>query len=532
MKCHREYYATARELEATANAIRVVSGSCGRIPWRDRSGFAEAILKMEPQLRGTVTPESFGAAGDGEQDDTAAWQAAAESGLMIRAAGDYRITEPIQFSNSVICDGTIWFDGENSATAVTIRGVQYKRFRLRVARRAQDAGECTGILVENCYNCSFALSAENFYYGLIFRGRGSGCCYNVLNRAITRNCKYHVSVEACRDDENNNGWCNENYFYSGRCSHTSGSLYAGDDYGIRILKQSNNGPNALHFLNWCLEGAKVAISGAGFNYCSFTNIRTEACTLAADFGEDASYNTVTVSYGTTAASMASGRNSITSLARRSTEDLDAMVAGTGSLASRTASDENCASGAGLYRVDNSGAVLPMLKGLQAAAGGLQSMGSGMVGFLVDVSGNKRLRVVAETTGPYRVIAVPFDAAGAYLATAEISISSLMIEKTASGYGKFFASGSDSTAATKITPLTIGAGVASVWVGIWARSAETLIRKLSIYGMPDNYEKAGRPTAVLDSIPTSQGFYPEQTVYQASGGNKWVWNGATWDAVSL
>lgn len=528
-----KYYAAADELQATADAIRLKRGVSGDIIWQDRTGFAEEIASLPGEL-GSVTPEMFGAKGDGEQDDTAAWKAAIATGMVIRTSKDYLISEPLSLTNSVYCDGTIYYGGANTDTALTVSGQSNKSYRLRVARKTQDSGQCTGILVENSNACTFELYSTNFYYGAVFRGKGAGCSYNTVLRAVIANSKYHLLCEALQDSDGVSGWCNENYFYNGRCIGYTGSLYQGNDYGITIrVNDSTHAPNALVFINWSLEYKLASLYGAGFLNCVFENIRTENSTKAVDWGTGAVYNTVVISYGTTEATMTNPNNSVRSLRAVLSDELDHRAAGTGPLYKRTASNASYATGKGLYRVNDTGTVIEMLSHFTANEKGLKSDGSGCMGFLVNVHECKRLKVICHATGTYRPYLVPFDRNGAFLDGATIYAgTATMSQTTRSGIGKLYVTGDDYAATKTECVIGLPAAVESVFVGVWAKGVDTIIRDLEIFGKASVFEEISQPAAMLDAVPTEDGFYPEQTVYKSTGGKKWVWDGSEWDEVSL
>lgn len=86
--------------------------------------FSEEVNQLSEEiskLSTYVTPEMFGAVGDGVADDTAAIQAALDSSLPVYAACDYLISSSIVISKSITLrlDGNLVYTGTSSAVVVT-----------------------------------------------------------------------------------------------------------------------------------------------------------------------------------------------------------------------------------------------------------------------------------------------------------------------------------------------------------------------------------------------------------------------------
>ena len=175
----------------------------------------------------------------------------------------------------------------------------------------------------------------------------------------------------------------------------------------------------------------------------------------------------------------------------------------------------------------------MLSHFAADEKGLKSDGSGCMGFLVNVHDCKRLKVICHATGTYRPYLVPFDGNGTFVEGATIyAFTSPMSQTTRSGIGKLYVTGDDYAATKTECIIGLPATVESVFVGVWAKGVDTIIRDLEIFSKAGVFEEIGQPAAKLDAIPTSYGYYPDQTVYKSTGGSKWVWDESVWTEVSL
>ena len=239
---------------------------------------------------GYVTPEMYGAIGDGVTDDTEAWQAAIATGQIIFATGTYKCTEPLEFDNSVYCLGTII---NNASNGVKIIGKSKKTYWINVRAISETQGSTRiGVEVKNCGNCNFRISTDNFYIGLEMHGDGVGCVYNSIETLFTANafCSAYLLSE-------NSGWVNENYFYNHRAACWTSSLYVGSNYGVIIEKGTDGGStNSNHFVNGCYEGAYCGVYIKNGSYNTFENIRMEGCTNNAIFDSGTFRNIVYPSY--------------------------------------------------------------------------------------------------------------------------------------------------------------------------------------------------------------------------------------------
>lgn len=182
------------------------------IPTSDIEDEAITKDKLDASILSYVTPEMYGAVGDGETDDTEAIIAAFETGLPIRGKGIYGISEPIDATvprkidivlrlkaiaevdymiklaaNATfyeMCHGTVEIecDGNDLATD----GLYYDHWR----------GVTGSIYVMNCHE----LHVKGFYSGTMGGGNNLYIkCENNLNKALPNS----IGLATGQDDEYN-----------------------------------------------------------------------------------------------------------------------------------------------------------------------------------------------------------------------------------------------------------------------------------------------------------------------------------------
>lgn len=162
----------------------------------------DAVAKLH------VTPEMYGAVGDGKADDTEALQRCLVSGNVISLNGTYRITECLKFSNLhdvVLCGGKIVRDADK--TFNTIKGGSCSNIHIVNVEFDGNgnnpdspyswsdetqiciflAGDCRNIFVEKCV-------IKNHNYGIFTLGANFTEGITSANATI-RDCRF----ENCRD---------------------------------------------------------------------------------------------------------------------------------------------------------------------------------------------------------------------------------------------------------------------------------------------------------------------------------------------
>ena len=215
------------------------------------SAYAESgdNVRMDVELVGTtfVTPEMFGAAGDGKVDDTAAIQKAVDSGYPVL------LSPKVYLTNSTI---TISGKASITDTGSTISYTGYD-YAIRFTQ------------INN--NCDVS-------FGTIKALNGSGIefyCSSRQERCQYINLSFNVieAHDCCilfnRDGDGDtltNGWLNEIRIHDGR--------FQAGKYGVYANAKGYNGINNIKFTNVTFEGVTVGAHMAyGCRGWSFMNLR-------------------------------------------------------------------------------------------------------------------------------------------------------------------------------------------------------------------------------------------------------------------
>lgn len=207
-----------------------------------------------------VTPQDYGAKGNGWTDDTKAIQQAIDSGKSVFFPyGEYLITKPI-----IINDKKFWSMNAQDAI-ITYTGTGY------------------AVRILNARNC-------RFHIGMVYATKGGGIefysdsraswsQYNALtfNAIFTKTDCIHVETRA-------EGWSNENQVFGGHM--------ASGENGVNIEPHGINGLSGWKFYNCGIEGVKngFRLDATDVDYiCNmvFTNCR---------YGED--FDTILKTVGT------------------------------------------------------------------------------------------------------------------------------------------------------------------------------------------------------------------------------------------
>ena len=194
-----------------------------------------------------VTPESFGAKGDGVTDDTYALQKAIDSKQPVlllpktyRVSSTIQITGPTSISDS---GSTILYDGRESA--IRFAAVS-NRCNVHLGRIYAENG--TGIEFY-CDSNTNACQYINLYFSVI-RAKNYGIFFNRNGNGST----------------SENGWLNEIRIYDGRLSSGAYGIYA-DAHGLNCI-------NNIKCINVAFEGVDVgAFMANGCRGWSFLNVR-------------------------------------------------------------------------------------------------------------------------------------------------------------------------------------------------------------------------------------------------------------------
>ncbi len=219
----------------------------------------------------TVTPQMFGAIGDGVTDDSTAIQAAAnfcDDFLVTTNANNLTGTKPTLYfppatymtseTITVLADIRVYMDGQLLYTGVDTTGClvigetgAYTReldYRLQVySNTISDwANELNiGIRMINFDACTVFVRARGFTIGAQAVGFGLGFAYNDVTFGRMVDNKYALD---CTNSTSRGsiGWCNENIFRNGRIACSSAFRLTTSRYGVRIGSLDGTNMNNNH----------------------------------------------------------------------------------------------------------------------------------------------------------------------------------------------------------------------------------------------------------------------------------------------
>ena len=241
----------------------------------------EAIEQLAEYVRDNifVTPELYGAKGDGVTDDSEAIKAA------VIAAGNqrkdlyfsnknYRMTETLVIDNpsfNVIMSGYIV--NNEDVVAIRILNGYKRRFILKVTSSNVAPYTNAGVLIENCTSCDIDIpNVDGFGTSLELLGRNDSCSYNRINLGYLNNgyIGVHLTTSGV-------GYVSENTFNKGRVHVDSNRLYYRTNTAIKIESASRICDHNI-FNDTCIEGSGTGIYLDNAERSIFSQIRNESVT--------------------------------------------------------------------------------------------------------------------------------------------------------------------------------------------------------------------------------------------------------------
>ena len=213
---------------------------------------------------GYITPEMFGAVGDGVTDDSAAINNAIASGSIVIANRIYHVDAPIHIGGgkTVIITGKI----ESSTDAIYVNGRGTKVFANEIV--AADA--CIKIAnVSSCEHCYFQLYKLTGKYGVVYDGTSWGQYITFIGGCF--DCSVHcIHIEHPSDST---GWFNAIYFHDVKCMGEA-------EYGVYVVNASTNTGllNGNKFINCGFENNGNAVYLNNVLFFSFSNTRVQEIT--------------------------------------------------------------------------------------------------------------------------------------------------------------------------------------------------------------------------------------------------------------
>lgn len=496
-----------------------------------------------------VTPEMFGAVGDGTTDDytaiAAAITAAGASGQPLYFADkDYYSSQSIVVSDptfDIIMDGCL-----KSAAAIALQigdaSASFRKRKLDLRVKSTVAGssvvaDSVGIKIINAFRCEIALQSRGFDAGCQLVGDGNGFSYNSVKlRLINDNL---VGVSLCAI---NNGWVCENQYYGGNISCWTGFPQKGQSTGI--LLESGRLYNANTFFCPCLEGLNVGVNVETGTNNLFLYVRTEATTTPyTGSGDYKVFNVFVPSVGNYPP-VERGFNTIQDLVDLYTASLNTLVFDSGFLPANSASN---ADGTATARACNGS-----FKVLGTTAGNvtvtkdyLQFAEGGTVGCVVDTSKQKEflLRVNTADNTQYRACVVQFDSEGDEFYRAmwarHVSPTDRGGRITIGGMAGSADAGVGYVSKTLLTGdvlISFDADVKKAYIGVCDFSQETHLKltRFQVYakGLTDYFTMGNEDYPVLSAIPTNTGFKGQfvKNANPTASALGWVYNGTEWIAV--
>lgn len=284
---HEEIPVVDEELDMTSTRPvqnQAVARAVGRLQ-TDCENVYDAVAKLQ------VTPQMFGAIGDGVADDTEAIQyafdAVGEYGCVVIPKGTYCVKSLTYNTNNsrVIMYGKLRQADGYTGDLLTVTGRNIELNNLHLER------DCTkeGVASEDLQNVGLKIAEskninihcpviKNFGVGIELRSDTSGCAYiDIYSPQI-------VAYEGIKST--GAAWVNEIHTFGGRISiHDTYSDYTGSSY-LNLMGDCNR------IFGMCIEGTKIErkIKGS-YSSSLFIGCRLEGkCESGTDIEVDGSWN--------------------------------------------------------------------------------------------------------------------------------------------------------------------------------------------------------------------------------------------------
>jgi len=221
----------------------------------------------------TIDVRLFGAVGDNIADDTAALQRASDvayllgsnpnsrvSTLLFPTGYIFRITDTLNIKDNINVEmkGQLFYAGTQDRTALSYgtpdvasrNNVLKLNIRATRTLTSWDNTAYEGIRLTNLDTCDVYIEKiDGFYKGLVCMGDKAGFAYNKVYLQFINSNKYGVYQDTISDGENI-GWCNENKFYGGRFTTTTGYLPGQTRVGVRMYGDDNIYYSPSFELSW------------------------------------------------------------------------------------------------------------------------------------------------------------------------------------------------------------------------------------------------------------------------------------------
>lgn len=252
------------EVSAWVDGTPMSDALCDGVVYRKLPSSAGGAYVKRVILDGLLNVKWFGATAAPGNDSTEAIQEAVDLALSLSVVSSYgtnwgvlipkenygsqgyNITDTVHVPGNIdfLMEGRCRYGGAQDRVAVEIgepgvnnRGCTYK---LNVAApRTSDWSDpnFVGVRLINCNQCRIEVELiDGFYKGLECIGDGQGFAYNQTHIKVINSNKYGIYLDY---NEETGGWCNENIFYGGRFSTTTGFNQGVGRVGVRVTGDDN-----------------------------------------------------------------------------------------------------------------------------------------------------------------------------------------------------------------------------------------------------------------------------------------------------
>lgn len=252
-----------------------------------------------------VTPEMFGAFGDGTTDDTAAMTVFCKKVDYDQiGAKTYKVTTPITIEqkkkgrvNIAYLIGNIIFDEcDNCDISVVSEGPEYNGGHVYTGNENFNFGDLpdVGIQFIQCYSNVITVGSYQHEIGVQLKGKDRGCVYNTFTLKSLANNVISLDLYGALTS-----WVNENLFMGGTFANSSNNPHRTENVGIRIWRGPNNtySMNSNSFIKPSFEMWGLPILGEHANFNTFMYCRAENQTSKyARFDDTSQGNKITFGY--------------------------------------------------------------------------------------------------------------------------------------------------------------------------------------------------------------------------------------------
>ena len=266
--------------------------------------YNDRTAELQQKTLGYVTPQMFGAVGDGLTDDYISIVKAikhcteTKSTLVFPKAQGYYISAGLTFNGEfdVIMETSIIYEGDGTALHIgeTSKTIGNRKLVLMVtSNKTEYTANSRGIVIVNANQSDiFIRHCRGFEKNIVFIGDGGGFAYNTIRFGFIYDSLVLLTLSNA-----NGGWCNENSFYDGRFGVFSNASYKDKIIGILLTSENNYYNNNNRFYNHSLESINkgIVIEYGQYNYIE--KIRTENVVTAVTMKNKSCSNVVRIGYG-------------------------------------------------------------------------------------------------------------------------------------------------------------------------------------------------------------------------------------------